>query len=433
MADDSGWGDPDDDSGWVDENDTFASLLDEIREYSNQEQIIEITKIIKNKETFKDKFPLEKNIDEKITHYIQYITTIPIITYVERKIYDEYYLMIQHSIFSNLIDQLPILSYDELQKEFDEKQEKKRRTDLELQEKEKQKENKEYENLQLLVERVVGAEGGCDTPFQINKNMRDSGSFGTVYKSCCKAEDDTDYDTDPNCQFITKKIKYGKGTDTTAEMVRNEIYFQKKAARIGVAPKIVEVKIEKTVAYLTMELIPMKVLEWMNMVSGSSKTHVSQHTTLLKIRVLYEIVQLLHQLHQHDIFHGDISHLGNVMIKNNRFYLIDYGRSTTVAHRDFNVKTYSEYILQEFNKTGNRLLSWELFEPTGPDSEQYKKGMKILTILSESLDKSLSEISSLPDILSLLGKKRRSNKKKSSKRHYKNQKKSKKIRKHKKH
>ena len=166
MADDDDWGDPDDYSGWVDEKDTFASLLDKIIKYSNPDNLIEITKIIKNKATYKNKFPLE-DIDEQITRYIQYITTIPIITSVEREIYDEYYHTIQHSIFSDLINQLPILSYDELQ------------------EKEKQKENEEYEKLKLLVERVVGAKGGCDTPFKINKNIKDSGSFGTVYKSCC--------------------------------------------------------------------------------------------------------------------------------------------------------------------------------------------------------------------------------------------------------
>ena len=111
---------------------------------------------------------------------------------------------------------------------------------------------------------------------------------------------------------ITKTFRKNKNRDA----IDQEIYFMKKAPRLGISPKIHEIDVDDDKPYIVMDELGKTLVDYINKTGKLSQTHQRQ------------IISILETLDKNCIFHGDISPLNFMSGKGDestRLYIIDFG------------------------------------------------------------------------------------------------------------
>ena len=111
---------------------------------------------------------------------------------------------------------------------------------------------------------------------------------------------------------ITKTFRKNKNRDA----IDQEIYFMKKAHRLGISPKIHEIDVDDDKPYIVMDELGKTLVDYINKTGKLSQTHQRQ------------IISILETLDKNCIFHGDISPLNFMSGKGDestRLYIIDFG------------------------------------------------------------------------------------------------------------
>lgn len=112
---------------------------------------------------------------------------------------------------------------------------------------------------------------------------------------------------DKDKEFAMKTFRKTKSSNT----LKNEYYFQKKASKAGVAPRVVEY--DSVSKYIVMEKMDMHLFDLMKKQKGN----------LLRCQQ-NQIIDIFEKLDNIGIFHAD-SNILNYMLKDKKIYLIDYG------------------------------------------------------------------------------------------------------------
>lgn len=105
----------------------------------------------------------------------------------------------------------------------------------------------------------------------------------------------------------------------SSTMLKNEYILQKKAAAVGVSPRVVEY--DSVSKYIVMEKLDQHLLDIMKKQKGN----------LLK-KQQYEIIEIYKKLDNAGVFHAD-SNILNYMIKKGKIYIIDFGFSKEITPR----------------------------------------------------------------------------------------------------
>ena len=136
-------------------------------------------------------------------------------------------------------------------------------------------------------------------------------------------------------KYAMKTFKPRKSGNT----LEKEAYFQHLASQKGISPAIIEYNPEKK--YIVMELLSRTLLEVI----------AAQNNVLTEVQQR-QIIDLYRKLDEIGIVINDGNPL-NVMEKNGRFYLIDYGFAKFSTHKDFQKYTLPNYELMPLG-----LLIW---------------------------------------------------------------------------
>lgn len=118
-----------------------------------------------------------------------------------------------------------------------------------------------------------------------------------------------------NHEFAMKTFRKAKSSKT----LKMEYSLQKKAASVGVAPRVVEY--DSVSKYIVMEKMDTHLVDVMKKQKGN-----------LKRSQQYEILNIFEKLDEVGVFHGD-SNILNYMIKGNKIYIIDFGFSKEINER----------------------------------------------------------------------------------------------------
>lgn len=118
-----------------------------------------------------------------------------------------------------------------------------------------------------------------------------------------------------NREFAMKTFRKTKSSNT----LKNEYILQKKAASVGIAPRVVEY--DSISKYIVMEMMDCHLVE----ILGKNKARLSRSYQ-------YQILDIFEKLDEVKVFHGD-SNILNYMIKNGRVYIIDFGFSREINDR----------------------------------------------------------------------------------------------------
>lgn len=136
-------------------------------------------------------------------------------------------------------------------------------------------------------------------------------------------------------KYAMKTFKPRKSGNT----LEKEAYFQHLASQKGISPAIIEYNPDKK--YIVMELLSRTLLEVI----------AAQNNVLTEVQQR-QIIDLYRKLDDLGIVINDGNPL-NVMEKNGRFYLIDYGFAKFSTHKDFQKYTLPNYELMPLG-----LLIW---------------------------------------------------------------------------
>ena len=139
--------------------------------------------------------------------------------------------------------------------------------------------------------------------------------MSSLKKSIKKGKDGTiTYHKRGKKDVVTKMFRKNKNRDS----IEQEIYFMKKAHRLGISPKTHEINVDTDKPYIVMDELGKTLVEYINKTGKLSQSHQRQ------------IISILDTLDKHKIFHGDISPLNFMSGKGDdseRLYIIDYGMS----------------------------------------------------------------------------------------------------------
>jgi tRNA A-37 threonylcarbamoyl transferase component Bud32 len=116
-------------------------------------------------------------------------------------------------------------------------------------------------------------------------------------------------------EFAMKTFRKTKSSNT----LKNEYSLQKRASKIGVAPRVVEY--DSVSKYIVMEKMDIHLVDMMKKQKGN----------LLKSQQ-FQIIDIFEKLDKVGVFHGN-SDILNYMMKGNNIYLIDYGISKEITPR----------------------------------------------------------------------------------------------------
>ena len=116
-----------------------------------------------------------------------------------------------------------------------------------------------------------------------------------------------------NIEFAMKTFRKNKSSNT----LKLEYTLQKKAASIGIAPRVVEY--DSVSKYIVMEKMNQHLLDIMKKQKGN-----------LTRNQQYEIINIFKKLDEVGVFHGDANIL-NYMTKNKQIYIIDFGYSKPIT------------------------------------------------------------------------------------------------------
>ena len=143
-------------------------------------------------------------------------------------------------------------------------------------------------------------------------NAVTAGQSGTIYKVRCA----TDSSKNKFGETLFIKKQFAKGKSLTRFI--NEVDCHRRAAEFNVAPKIIDFNSEaKAGPYIIMEECSSTLLQLIN------QQQCMYEYQLAQIRILYS------KLNRMGIQHND-ANLGNVMLLNGTFHLIDFGMSTSI-------------------------------------------------------------------------------------------------------
>jgi len=118
-----------------------------------------------------------------------------------------------------------------------------------------------------------------------------------------------------NREFAMKTFRRTKSSKT----LKIEYKLQKKAASVGVAPRVVEY--DSVSKYIVMEKMDHHLVDVMKKQKGN-----------LKRSQQYEILNIFKKLDEVGVFHAD-SNILNYMIKGNKIYIIDFGFSKEINEK----------------------------------------------------------------------------------------------------
>lgn len=110
-----------------------------------------------------------------------------------------------------------------------------------------------------------------------------------------------------NREFAMKTFRKSKSSNT----LKNEYILQKKAASIGISPRVVEY--DSISKYIVMEKMDEHLID----IIKKQKGHLGRNHQ-------FQIIEIFKKLDEIGIFHGD-SNILNYMIKNKNIYIIDFG------------------------------------------------------------------------------------------------------------
>lgn len=113
-------------------------------------------------------------------------------------------------------------------------------------------------------------------------------------------------------EFAMKTFRKGKSSNT----LKMEYILQKKAASVGVAPRVVEY--DTVSKYIVMEKMDIHLIDLMKKQKGS-----------LSRSQQYRILDMFEKLDSVGVFHGD-SNILNYMVKGSTMYMIDFGFSKEI-------------------------------------------------------------------------------------------------------
>lgn len=170
-------------------------------------------------------------------------------------------------------------------------------------------------------------------------------------------------DNETEKPYAMKCFRKAKSPNT---LVR-EAYFQVRAYRAGVAPKVVACDRDKKC--IVMEVLSQSLIDILNINDG----HFPEEDQKM-------LIDLYKRLDQEGIVHNDANPL-NIMKHEGRLYLIDYGFTKEASHSDFKAYRYPNIeimplgILLWMKKLNRSTKSWKIIRETVPDNS-YKQ-MKI--------------------------------------------------------
>jgi predicted Ser/Thr protein kinase len=114
-------------------------------------------------------------------------------------------------------------------------------------------------------------------------------------------------------EFAMKTFRKTKSSNT----LKNEYYLQKKAATVGIAPRVVEY--DSVSKYIVMEKMDIHLVDLMKKQKGT-----------LLVGQQKQILDIFRKLDEVKVFHAD-SNILNYMLKEKRVYLIDFGFSKEIT------------------------------------------------------------------------------------------------------
>jgi|LauGreDrversion4_2_1035121.scaffolds.fasta_scaffold28956_3 serine/threonine protein kinase len=185
-----------------------------------------------------------------------------------------------------------------------------------------------------LIEAISHLKSNCNLFEQLTRQTNDcewilqskvgEGVQAQVYKVCCRQTQD--------CNYIAK-IYQGRGIDFLTKL-KNEIKIQQIAARISVAPFIVDGFVCNNEAIIVMKKADFTVKEYVKFLYSND---FSQDEILKRVKTIEnEVVKLVDSLHEYDILHDDL-HIDNMMVNVKRddpsfdienVKIIDFGKSS---------------------------------------------------------------------------------------------------------
>jgi len=116
-------------------------------------------------------------------------------------------------------------------------------------------------------------------------------------------------------EFAMKTFRKTKSSN----MLKTEYALQKKAASVGISPRVVEY--DSISKYIVMEKMDCHLVE----ILKKNKTRLSRNYQ-------YQILEIFEKLDEVKVFHGD-SNILNYMIKDGKVYIIDFGFSKEISDR----------------------------------------------------------------------------------------------------
>jgi len=116
-------------------------------------------------------------------------------------------------------------------------------------------------------------------------------------------------------EFAMKTFRKTKATST----LKLEYALQKKAAKAGIAPRVVEY--DTVSKYIVMEKMDHHLIDDMKKQKGC-----------LRRNQQLQIIEIFRQLDKVGVFHAD-SNILNYMMKNNKIYIIDFGFAKEITPR----------------------------------------------------------------------------------------------------
>jgi tRNA A-37 threonylcarbamoyl transferase component Bud32 len=145
--------------------------------------------------------------------------------------------------------------------------------------------------------------------------------------------------------YVMKMFRKNKN----ASAIQKEVDFQMRAE--GISPKIIEYNVNEK--YIVMEKLDKTLIDILEKQEGS-----------LTLDQQKSIIKLYDSLDKLNIFHNDANPL-NIMIKGDKFYMIDYGFACSCDHKDIkginhpNVQFMTVGLLSFFMKKGFKVENFE--------------------------------------------------------------------------
>lgn len=191
---------------------------------------------------------------------------------------------------------------------------------------------------QFIVDQPINEGEILNGRYQVSKNIG-AGSYGLVY--LCN-----DFHTQEN--RVIKQLRPSKRKNTKEITLYNdEISIMKKLNHSGM-PKYYENFLEKGHYFYVMSYIDGINLE--DDIFLNKKTFNERESLLF----IVELIKLIDNLHQHDIYHLDLR-ISNILIKDNQPYLIDFGLARQAQPEHISIKK-EKLKRQDYYDLGDILL-----------------------------------------------------------------------------